>query len=131
MRLFCRRLDLRGGEAPAYDGEDIACPALPGRPFLILVVRDRLEADLHAQFRGLEQELLHDLAGVLLVHADEDAQRQGGMDVGLADVQDLGIVLGENLHESGGESDPVLAGNADENLFVSHSYRTGWSMNFT
>ena len=116
-----RGLDLRGGEAPADDGEDVARPALPGGPLFVLVVRNRLETDLHAQFRGLEQEFFHHLSGMRFVDADQDAEGQGGMDVGLADVQDLGVVAGENFHEGGGESDPVLAGDADENLFVSHS----------
>jgi hypothetical protein len=42
------------------------------------------------------------------------------VDVGLSDVQDLRIVPRQDFHDRGGESDPVLAGNSDEYLFVCH-----------
>ena len=122
LRPILRRgLDLRGGQAAADDGEDVARPALPSGPFLVVLVRNRLETNLDAQFRRLEQEILHHLSGILLVDSEKDAQRQRGVDVGLADVQYLRVVAGEDFHKGGGESDPVLAGDADEYLFVCHS----------
>jgi len=124
------RLDLCGGQASAEDREDVALPPLASGPVLIFVVRDRLEADLDTQFRGLEQEFLHHLAGMLLVHPDQESEGQGGVDVGLADVQDLGVIPGQDAGERGGESDPVFAGDADKDLLETHylAELTGASM---
>ena len=124
------RLDLRGGQAATKDREDVALPPLASGPVLVLVVRDRLEADLDAQFRGLEKEFLHHLSGMLLVHPDQEAEGQGGVDVGLADVQDLGVIPGQDAGERGGESDPVFAGDADKDLLETHylAELTGASM---
>ena len=124
------RLDLCGGQASTEDREDIAFPPLASGPFFIFVVRDRLEADLDAQFRGLEKELLHHLSGMLLVHPDQKTEGQGGVDVGLADIQDLRVIPGQDAGEGGGESDPVFAGDADKDLLEAHylAELTGASM---
>ena len=107
-------MDLRGAEAPADDGEDVAVAALAAGPGLIIVVRNGRKANADAaQLRGLEKEFLHHLAGMGFIDTDEDAHGKGIVDDGLAKVQDLGVVLGQNGHNGCGESDSVLAGNAD------------------
>ena len=39
------------------------------------------------------------------------------MDVGLADVEDLGVVTGKDAHNRSGEARTVLSGNPHQNLF--------------
>jgi len=95
---LCSRTDLRGAEASAYDRENVAVLALAARPGLVVVVCNGLKANGHAKFRGLEKEFLHNLPRRSLVYADEDSKGQRAMDIGLADVQDLGVITRQDIH---------------------------------
>ena len=110
---LCGRLDLPGTEAAADDRKDVAVLALAAGPGLVFVVGDGLEADVHPNLGGFEQEFLHHLPRRFVVYSDEDAQRQGTVDVGLADVQDLGVVPGQDGHDLRGKAYTVFAGNAN------------------
>ena len=85
-------LNLSGLQLTAQHGEDVAVLALSAYPVLVLLHRDRVELDVDAQFAGFEEEFFHDAATVVLGHTDEDAQREGGMDIGLADVLDMHVI---------------------------------------
>ena len=65
---------------------------------LVVIVADGLKANVDAKVGSLEQQLLHDLTRALLVGADEDAEVERRMDVGLTDIQHLRIVARENGH---------------------------------
>ena len=72
---------------------------------------------MHIQFGGLEEQLFHHLPRVSLVDADENAQRERAVDVGLTDVENLSVVVGQNFHHRGREPRAVLTGDANEDLF--------------
>ena len=57
----------------AHHHEDVTVLALMAHPVLVFVVRDGCKADVHAQFGGFEQQLLHGKARLGIVDADEDA----------------------------------------------------------
>ena len=110
---LCGRLDLTGTEASADDREDVAVFALATGPGLVFVVGDGLEADVHANLRSLEQEFFHNLAGGFVIYADEDTQGKGTVNIGLADVQDLCVIPGQDGHNLCGKANAVFAGNAN------------------
>ena len=91
----------------------LAVLALPGDPRVVRFARNGGETDLHTEFGGLEQQVLHDEAGLLVARLEEDAHRQGLVDVLLADVEDGGIVLGQDGGEGRGQAGLVLAGNVE------------------
>ena len=104
---------LLGAEATANHREDISVLALSAGPGLIILVRDGLKANGNSQFRSLEKQFLHHLAGGILIYPDQDAQGQRTVDIGLADVQDLRIITGQDAHNGRGEPHLVLSGNAN------------------
>ena len=63
-------------QLPAQHHQYIAILALVAHPVFVLIVTDGSEADVHAQFGGLEEQFFHHLSRVHLIHADEDAQRE-------------------------------------------------------
>ena len=103
--------NMTGLELATHHHEDITVLALMAHPVFVLIVGDGREADVDIEFRGLEEQFLHDLTRVGLVHADEDAQRERRVDIGLTNIEDLCIVLGENAHNRGRQSRTVLPRN--------------------
>ena len=82
------------GQASAEQSDNPAVFVLTAYPFLIFLNRYRCKADVDIQFGGLEEQFLHDVARHGRVSLDEDAERKGVMYVGLADVENTGIVAG-------------------------------------
>ena len=68
-------------------GDDVAVLPLTSHPFVIGVSLDRRETYLNAEFRGLEEQVLHYEAGFFLVGKEKDTEREGLVDVGLSYVQ--------------------------------------------
>ena len=91
--------------------DDVAVLALTGHPVVVALFGDRREADHHPQLRGLEEQLLHDVARLVGRGQDQDAERQRLVDVGLSDVEDEGVVARENLRERRGHAGLVFARN--------------------
>ena len=120
---FRHGFQLLGREASAQHGEDVAVLALTSHPGVVVFVGDGEEAHVDAQLRRLEQHVLHQRTAVLLVHADKQSEGERLVDVGLSDVHDVGVVLGEYAHDACSESGPVFAGDSDENEFLSHDAR--------
>ena len=114
----CGTLYLPGLQLPPHNHEDVAVLALMAHPVLILIVADGREADVHVQLRSLEEQFLHHLSGVVLTHANQDTQRECGVDVRLSDVEDLCVVLGKDAHNGCGQSGTILSRNPDEYLFL-------------
>ena len=79
-------LNLLGFQLATHHHEDIAVLALMAHPVLVFFIGDRGKADVYAQFGSLEQQFFHHLSRVLFFHANKDAQRQGGVDIGLTDI---------------------------------------------
>ena len=55
---------------------------------------------------------------MLFSDADQDAQGQRTVDDGLADIQDLGVIPGQDFHQGSRQARAVFPGNTDEDLFV-------------
>ena len=70
----CGSLYLSRFQRAPHDHQDIAVLALVSHPVLVLIVANGREANVYPQFGGLEQQFLHHLTRVHLVHADENAQ---------------------------------------------------------
>ena len=70
----CGGLYLSGFQLAPHHHEDVAVLALMAYPFLVFVIADRRETDVHAQLGSLEQQFLHHLSRMRLLHADEDAE---------------------------------------------------------
>ena len=102
---------LPGTQAAAYHRQDVTVLSLTPGPALIIHVRNGFEAYAHPQFRRFEKQFLHHLAGILLVYPNQNTQRQRAVDIGLADVQNLRIVTGQDAHDGGREPHLVLSGN--------------------
>ena len=96
---LCGCLYLCGRERPTHQRQDIAVLALSAYPCLVFVIGYRGKSDVHTQLGGLEEQFLHHLSRVSLVNANQDAQRQGGMDVCLPYVENLGIMAGKDGHD--------------------------------
>ena len=109
---LCYGLNLACLQSAAQHGEYGAVLALAAHPGIVFGLADGGKVYGHAQFAGLEQHVLHHLSRVCLIDINHDAQRQGVVDVGLANVHHIGIVAGQNLHEAGGEPRAVLARDA-------------------
>jgi hypothetical protein len=70
---------------------------------------------LYVQLVGLEQELgEHGRGSSGLVEFDENTERQGIVDNGLAHVENSHAVFGENFRESVGETGAIRAGDLDK-----------------
>ena len=78
--------DLPGRDRTAQQRHDVAVLALAADPRVIGLALDGREADLHTQLGRLEQQVLHDEAGLLRGRLEEDAHRQRLVDILLADV---------------------------------------------
>ena len=83
---LCGPCYLTRAEIPSNHREDIAVLALTAHPVFILVVANGHKVNVDMKLSRLEQQFLHHLAGSHLVDSHQYAQRQRGMDVGLADV---------------------------------------------
>jgi hypothetical protein len=55
---------------------------------------------------------------VYLVHADKDTQGECGVDVGLADIENLRIIFGQYAHYRSRQSRAVLTCDSHEYLFL-------------
>ena len=94
----------------SQEGDDVAVLALPADPVVVVLFRNGSETDHHSQLRCLEQQLLHDVARFVRRSPEQDAQRQRLVDVGLADVEDEGVVACEYFGERRGHARLVFAG---------------------
>ena len=103
--------NLTGLKLAPHHHEDITVLALMAYPVFVLIVGDGREADIDIEFRGLEEQFLHDLTRIGLVHTDEDTQRERRVDIGLTDIENLCVVLGEDAHDRGRQSRTVLSRN--------------------
>ena len=109
--LFCR-------QGASYDGQDISVLALSAHPVFVFLVGYRCEADVHSKFCCFEQQFFHHLSRCFIVDSYQYAKRQGGMDVGLTDVQNLGIFVCKNFHYRSSKTWTVLSCNAYKDLFL-------------
>ena len=109
--------NLVGGQLAAQQRQDVAVLALHAHPVLVLLGTDGIEPHRHTQCGSLEQQFLHDEARMLLLRLAQDAQGEGAVDVRLSDVQDGGVILGQNLHHRGGQARTVFARDADQDKF--------------
>ena len=106
-------LNLACLQLTSHHGKDVTILALMANPILVLIVANGRETYLHTQLGSLEKQLLHYLSGVCLVHADKDTQREGRVDVGLADVENLCIVFCKDTHHRCSESWAILSCNSN------------------
>ena len=104
-------------EPSAKQGDNPSVLALTAPPLVILADADRREPYGHVELCGLEKQLLHYIAAYLRCSLDEYAQRERVVDVGLAYVQDTGVIFGQNLRESPCYARMVLARYVDEDEF--------------
>ena len=105
----CHFGDMACRDRTSQEGDDIAVLALPADPVVVVLFRNGSETDHHAQLRCLEQQLLHDVARLVRRGLEQDAQRQRLVDVGLAYVEDEGVVAREYFGERRGHSRLVFA----------------------
>ena len=96
---LCGFGNLTGGQFAAEQCDDMSVFALLADPVGILFFRDWLETYVDAQLVTLEQQLLHDFARTVGGGFEEDAQRQALMDVGLSNVENIGIVTCQYIGE--------------------------------
>ena len=75
---------------------------------------------LHVEVACLEEKLLQNLAAARAVGLDEYAERECVVYVGLSDVKDLGVVVGEHFGEAGCDAAAVGARYVEQYKF-SHS----------
>ena len=118
--------DLLGRQLAAEHGNDVAVLALHADPLLVLLDGDRLKAYLNAELVGLEQQILHDIARADRVGLEQNAHREGLVDVGLTDIQNRRVVAREDVGQRRGEAGLILAVNIDLNNFdivVFHAFR--------
>ena len=115
------RRDLLRAQLTAEHRDDVTVFPLHSHPVFVLFGGNRLETHLNAQFVGLEQQVLHDVAGPLGIGLEQDAHRQGLVDIGLPDIQDRRIVARQNIGQRRSQPRLVLPGNInlyDFYLFV-------------
>ena len=118
--------DLLGRQLTTEHGNDITVLALHADPLFVLLDGDRLKAYLNAELVSLEQQILHDIARADRVGLEQNAHREGLVDIGLTDIQNRRVVARENVGQRGGEAGLVLAVNIDLNNFdvvVFHAFR--------
>ena len=110
----CRNFgNLSRRDLPAEERDDVAVAPLAGHPGIVLLALDGREAYLNPEARGLEQQVLHDEARLLGSGAEQDAERQRLVDVGLAYIQDERVVTGKDARKFGGQARLVLTGDVD------------------
>ena len=117
--------ELFGSNLARQQGDDMAVLALAGHPFLVAVFVDGTEAHIDVQLVGLEQQILEHRRGFRVRRGfHQDAQRQGVVDYGLADIQDIEPVTGQNPGESGGQTGTVTTGYLNQND-LAHAWAPG------
>ena len=98
-------------DGAAQQRDDVAVFALTAHPVVVLLLGNRRETNHDTQLRALEEQLLHDVARLVGGGHEEDAQRERLVDVGLSDVENEGIVAGEDFGQGGGHARLVFAGD--------------------
>ncbi len=82
-----------GCELAAEGGDNPTVLALASYPVFVVFNRHGREANLHVEFGGLEKQVLHKVARHVAVGFHEETERERVVDVGLAYVEDAGIVF--------------------------------------
>ena len=93
--------------------DDVAVLALHTHPCRVALLADGREADVDAQLRRFEEQLLHDGTRFVGGRLDQDSQRKRLMDIGLADVENEGVVARQDVRERRREAGLVLSGYVD------------------
>ena len=105
--------DMARRNLTSQKSDNIAVLALTTDPGLVMFLGDGGEADHHAQFRGLEKQLLEDGARFVGGGHEQDAQSQRLVDIRLADIEDERVVPGQNIGQRRGHAGLVFARNID------------------
>ncbi len=95
--------------------DDPSVLSLHTHPLGIVLFLHRGEPHLDLELIRFEKHLLHDLAGHRAVGLDQQPERQIMVDVGLTDVKDLSVILGENFRQSGSHARAVGTRNINHN----------------
>ena len=95
-------------------GYDPSVLALHRHPLFVVGYAHGGEAYLHAQLVALEKEVFHNVAGAVGSGAEQYAQRQGVVYVGLAYVEYVGFVACQNVGKGRGHARTVVARYVDE-----------------
>lgn len=91
-------------QAASEQRYDPAVFALKAHPLLVFGYADRGEAYFYVEFVGFEKQILENLTGYRTVGAEQYAEREGVVDVGLAYVEYAGVVAGEDFGQGRGHA---------------------------
>lgn len=105
--------DVARRELTPQQRDDVAVLALHTHPCRVALLADGREADVDAQLRRFEEQLLHDGTRFVGGRLDQDSQRKRLMDIGLADVENEGVVARQDVRERRREAGLVLSGYVD------------------
>jgi hypothetical protein len=112
-------LQLFSGDLARQQGDDVAFLALAGHPVLVIRFGYRGETHLLVQLIGGKQDVLEHrrrLFGIWNLH--QDAERQGVVDHGLADVENGHATLGQNTGNGCGKTRTVNTGDVNQDNFA-------------
>ncbi len=87
--------------------------ALHVHPLVVIGLLNRRKTHLHVHLITLEEKVFHYISRHRAVSLDKQPQRKIVMDIGLADIQYAGIVLGEDIRQSRRHTRTVIAGDID------------------
>ena len=91
----------------AVNGYDVAVFPLHPDPFAVIFRRNGFETDVYIQLVALEQQFFQEVAGCRVGALEKDSEGKVVVDIGLADVEDEGIVACQNLSQCGSYARPV------------------------
>ena len=100
--------------------EDVAIFALRCNPVGVFAFFYGIESHNDIEFGGFEEHFFHHLSRSVGGGANENAEREGGVNIGLSNVQNVYTVFGHNGHEGSGESWTIFASDANQNQFFLH-----------
>lgn len=108
-------VQLLGRDLARQQRHDMPRLALTGDPLLVVGFGNGREAHLLVMLVGGEQHVLeHPGGGFGGGNLDQNAERQGVVDHGLADVENVHPILRQHAGDGGGQARTVLAGDVDQ-----------------
>src|SRR5690606_4381301 len=103
------RCEMRGANTGTEERDDVAALAVARDPRLVLLGRHGGDAKVEPQLTGSFRELTLAFF-VACLDLDQEAQVQGAMNDGLADIQDAGVVIVHHQSELVDDARVVAAG---------------------